>query len=237
MSFQLIKNKLTHIAHLLQPSCCNFCQQRQSEPVCSSCLRELKENLNYRQCLICGRPHLSWVCQSCHTAGWAFDQTVALANETSRLVPCVKAFHLHGHIAQLAVIQYAWAIIKHPKMAPVDLIIPFPENLKVSQSRGFWSALELAKTWSKLSKSPYCRGLITASPHPLAQKKDVATHSFQMNVEIISTLPITNFRIAIILPYMHRPHQLHEIAKILKNYGARSVINWVLIRDSSKENM
>ena len=146
----------------------------------------------------------------------------------------VKAFHQYGQINQLNAILYAWKMIKLSKVAPVDLIIPFPENRTLSQTRGFWSALELAKIGGKLTHSPHSSELITVSAH---QHLSSVIHSFQINVELISTFSINDFRIAIILPYMHRPHQLHEVAKILKKYGARSVINWVLIRDSSKENM
>jgi hypothetical protein len=236
MSFLFTKNKLTRALHVLQPSCCSFCHCRQVNPICHSCLKRLKADSHFHQCLICGKPNLSWVCKSCGTADWAFDQTVVLANETSRLVPTVHAFHQYGQITELAVILYAWKMIKLSRVAPVDLIIPFPENLNISQSRGFWSALELAKTWGKLIHSPYNQELITVMSNPLTQRMSPVIHPFQINTELISTFSITDFRIAIILPYMQSPHQLHEVAKILKKHGARSVINWVLIRNSSKEN-
>ncbi len=235
MSFQFIKKKLVHPLQHLQPTCCVFCQQRQAQPICYFCLNALRENLNYRQCLICGKPNLTWVCKACANASWSFDQTVALANETSRLMATVKAFHYHGHFSQMVSILYAWKILISKRITPVDLIIPFPEDVKISQERGFWSALELAKKWSRLTKTPYISDLLTYHSKESNVSKYSVFYPFKINTELLSIFSITNFRIAVILPHMQKPHLLHETAKLLKAHGARYVINWVLIRDCTKE--
>jgi len=235
MSFRFIKKKLVHSFQHLQPTCCMFCQQRQTQPICYSCLTDLQKSLNYRQCLICGKPNLTWVCKDCKHASWCFDQTVALANETSRLMSTVKAFHYHGHFSQLASIRYVWKMIMYKKITPVDLIIPFPEDIKISQERGYWSALELTKKWSELTKTPFMSNLLIYASKESNMPMYSIFYTFKINTELLSTFSITNFRIAVILPHMQKPHLLHQTAQLLKAHGARSVINWVLIRDCSKE--
>jgi hypothetical protein len=165
----------------------------------------------------------------CIFARRSFDETIAINPETSKLYPLVCDCE-NGRIENLPSFILAWQVTAQRKMHPVDLMIPFPESIKKSQKRGFWFALELAKKFQITYQIPFERSLIESF------EEDNESYTFKIRSKNPNPLPLHNFRVAIILPYMKKDYPVEKLALFLKKLGARWVSVWVLIRDSKKED-
>jgi predicted amidophosphoribosyltransferase len=211
-----------------QPTCCALCFERQAYSICNRCLTDLQYNEDSKKCLICGRPNFTWVCKSCATAKRSFDQTICLYQDTSRLFSLVKSCDA-GKLAFLPALMQAWQHSCEKKMLPVDLMVPLPESIRKSQSRGFWFALEFAKCLQKLN------GTEIESNYIVYSEQENQQHTFALNPQMNHLHPFLGKRIAVVIPYLKWDYPAQQFAFLLKKHGARWVTYWVLIRNSQKE--
>lgn len=166
-------------------------------------------------------------------ARWAFDATHSLSSEHSRLVPLVKKFHLHGNLKQSQGVFLAWDMIGSKEFLPVDLLVPMPEPLSLTQLRGFQSNLELAKLLAKNRQIPYLRSFMDAYPD---DSSVTPTQSpFQFTHSIRGASPLKNLRIGVVGNHMQSEYIYHHFAKALKSFGALWVSNWIMIRVPNKK--
>jgi predicted amidophosphoribosyltransferase len=228
-----MKIQLSQIMRFLLPCCCALCQLRQEHSICDLCLTELTAQMHSNNCLLCGSPNRTWVCKYCFYAKWAFDQTLLLCPESSRLIPLIKACNDHGKIQQLPAILYAWQHFNFRRMAPVDLLIPLPQSPKISKQHGYWLALELAKKWSYFVKTPYnTKILLTQDLNP---HTDMVWPSFKLNQTFLYTHSILNLRISIVMPILHSELVLNDLAQLFKAQGVKWVAFWALTRSTKKD--
>ncbi len=225
--------QLSQILRFLLPCCCALCQLRQEHSICDLCLTELTAQMQASKCLLCGSPNRTWVCKYCFYAKWAFDQTILLCHESSRLIPLIKACNDRGEIKQLPAIVYAWHHYNLRHMAPVDLIIPLPQNPKISKQFGYWFSLELAKKWSRLVKTPYNTKILLIQD--LTPHKNMALPSFKLNPLVLCSNHLYNLRISIIMPILQSELVLNDLALLFKGQGVKWVAFWALTRPAKKD--
>jgi predicted amidophosphoribosyltransferase len=210
------------------PTCCVFCNKRQEHSICNSCFLGLGLDKPLKACTICGKPNHTWVCKVCLNQRWAFDQTIFIAHESNRLFSIVQSCN-RGRLNHLHPLLQAWEISCKKKMIPMDFMVPFPENLINMQSRGFWFALELAKGFQKINRIPIKIDCLDLIPD------QGAWSSFRIGQNDQKNQSLQNLRLAIVLPYMEFSYPVQEFSLYLKKLGARWISNWVLIRNSKKE--
>ena len=218
---------------IFAPCACLICNQRQKSVICRFCLGRLNSEVRSKNCVICANPNHTWVCKRCVVAKWAFDTTHSLSSENSRLVPLVKKFHLHGNLKQSRGIFLVWDQLMSREFLPVDLIIPLPEPLGITQSRGYHSNLEIAKLFSKRRKLPLLLTLLDSYPD---ENTLTPTNSpFQINSKEEIIRSISNLRVGVVSNLMQSEYIYHHFAKELKSLGALWVSNWIMIRVPTKK--
>ena len=218
---------------IFAPCACLICNQRQKSVICKYCLSSLYLELRSKKCVICANPNHTWVCKRCRVAKWAFDTTHSLSSENSRLVPLVKKFHLHGNLKQYRGIFLVWDQFMSKEFLPVDLLIPLPEPLGITQLRGFQSNLEIAKLLSKRKNVPLLLSLLDAYPNE--NSLTPANSPFQINSKQEIIRSIRNLRVGVVGNHMQSEYIYHHFAKELKSLGALWVSNWIMIRVPNKK--
>jgi hypothetical protein len=213
---------------IFAPCACLICNQRQKSVICKECLSRLFLELRSKKCVICANPNMTWVCKRCKVAKWAFDTTHSLSSENSRLVPLVKKFHLHGNLKQSRGIFFVWNQFMSSDFLPVDLLIPLPEPIGVTQLRGYQSNLEIAKLFSKKRNTPLLLTLLDSYPNE--NTLTPANSPFQIESKQKLIKSITNLRIGVVGNHMQSEYIYHHFAKELKLLGALWVSNWIMIR-------
>ena len=218
---------------IFAPCACLICNQRQKSVICRFCLDRLNSEVRSKNCVICANPNHTWVCKRCMVAKWAFDTTHSLSSENSRLVPLVKKFHLHGNLKQSRGIFLIWDQLMSKEFLPVDLLIPLPEPLAITQSRGYQSNLEIAKLFSKQRKLPLLLTLLDSYPDENTLTPTNSPFQINSREEIIRS--ITNLRVGVVGNLMQSEYIYHHFAKELKSLGALWVSNWIMIRVPNKK--
>jgi len=116
---------------------------------------------------------------------------------------------------------------------PVDLLIPLPEPLGITQLRGFQSNLEIAKLLSKRKNVPLLLSLLDAYPNE--NSLTPANSPFQINSKQEIIRSIRNLRVGVVGNHMQSEYIYHHFAKELKSLGALWVSNWIMIRVPNKK--
>lgn len=228
-------HKLTQSLGHLFPTCCAFCFDRGQYSICPSCLRDLLKSLTIKKCIICGTPNPTWICKYCLHAQWAFDQSIVMCHASDRLTALVVACHEFGAIHKLPAILYAWQCFNRRQMAPVDLVIPLPEPFVISQKRGFWLALLLAKKWAQLVDTPYNRKMIFIHDNGNLSARAANIPSFYLNPQVAQMAFCQYRRVVIVMPCLLKEFVLHELAQLLKQQGVQWVGYWSLTRQIKKD--
>lgn len=218
---------------IFAPCACLICNQRQKSVICRLCLSRLYAEVRSKICVICANPSHTWVCKRCMVAKWAFDTTHPLCSENSRLVPLVKKFHFHGNLKQSRGIFLVWDQFLSKDFLPVDLLIPLPEPLGITQSRGYHSNLEIAKLLSKKRKIPLFLRLLDSYPDENNLTPTNSPFHINSKQEIIRS--ITDLRVGVVGNLMQSEYIYHHFAKELKSLGALWVSNWIMIRVPNKK--
>jgi ComF family protein len=121
----------------------------------------------------------------------------------------------------------------------VDLLIPVPMSSQKLYQRGFNQSWELCRWFSKEFKIQRSSSIVSRSH--LESNQAQATRNERIKrletvfyINQIQVDMIKNNRIAIVDDVMTTGATLSTIAKLLKDFGAQSVHNWVILRTPHK---
>lgn len=178
------------------------------------------------------------VCHSCQFNPPAFDSTLCLDSYGGLLTESLHDYKYHGKIALAKCFANTWQAVfanEPPLHTNIEWMIPVPLSIKKLHYRGFNQAWEFCKVISK-------RYQINADPFILArnhmsedqahasreQRLTRLINTFRVNPKSLDR--IANQNILIIDDVMTTGATLNVMAKVLKDFGAQSVHNWVILR-------
>jgi ComF family protein len=124
-------------------------------------------------------------------------------------------------------------------MSNANLLIPVPMSPQKLYQRGFNQSWELCKWFSKVFKVQTSSSIIRR--RHLESNQTQATRNERIKrletvfyINQIEINMIKNTRVAIVDDVMTTGATLSTIAKLLKDFGAQSVDNWVILRTPYK---
>ena len=226
--------------HCIVPTCCILCNTRQSQALCQYCIQEIQIH-QCRRCIICGTPHLRWVCKSCWVKRPFFDETICVTDPSSRLFLAIESLRNKQRISIVNGIIRAWEAISSDKCLPVDFILPVPLTKQKLHQRGFNQAGELAKQIGRIRKIPAIPNLIERLDlkAPIPQVRHLKERYIKDSLRIVPNQleqiqrrygGLTGKRIAVIDDFMNSGATFNAIAALLKENGVFWVSNWVILR-------
>ena len=228
-----------HPMNFLLPTSCIGCKKFQANSICDKCLNILKCNQVHR-CQQCAIPCLNKqnICLSCQCNPPAFDSTLCLDSYGGLLTESLHDYKYHGKIALARCFANTWqAVFNHePSLQTnIEWMIPVPLSIKKLHHRGFNQAWELCKIMSKrlnIDSDPFVLGRNHMDGNQAhagrEQRLTRLINTFRVNPKRLDR--IANQNILIIDDVMTTGATLDVMAKVLKDFGAQSVHNWVILR-------
>lgn len=224
------------------PALCLMCRgsMTQHQSVCTYCAHYFKTTT--RACYQCAHPltaHEQDICMQCHIMLPAFDHTIAVTYYQPPIDQLILRLKFYGQlpIAHLFAHQLQQCVT-HKDLPLPDLLCPMPISLQRLQERGFNQALEVTKPLSHMLGIPYQAQLCQRQRHTQAQSALTAEerrHNIRQAFYIDPQYAawIANKHIGVIDDVMTTGETLHELAMILKSWGAVRVTNFVFARTVS----
>jgi len=231
--------------NLLLPTSCIGCKEFQTATICQKCRKRLKDSQIYRcaQCAIPKAPNeKNHLCFDCLKKKPSYDATICLDSYGGFLTEAIHSYKYQYQIAIAHGLLDAWLEI-HPKnihdRQSVDWILPIPMSQTKLHQRGFNQSWELCKIFSKklkiktnwkiLNRIHIDGNQATASKQERAQRLLNVFSISPNKIELIK-----NKRIVLIDDVMTTGATLSVVAELLKDFGAQSVHNWVILRTPNK---
>jgi ComF family protein len=231
--------------NLLLPTSCIGCKEFQTATICQKCRKRLKDSQIQRcaQCALPIAPHeTNQLCIDCLRKKPSYDATLCLDSYGGLLTEAIHSYKYQHQIAIAHGLLDAWLEI-HPKKLhdpeSVDWILPIPMSQKKLHQRGFNQSWELCKIFSKklkiksnwkvLNRIHLDGDQVAASKQERAQR---LINVFSINPNKIDL--IQNKHIVLIDDVMTTGATLSVVAELLKDFGAQSVHNWVILRTPNK---
>ena len=222
------------------PTCCILCNKRQLQTLCEDCIQELNIHPS-RRCIICATPHLTWVCKSCFIKRPFFDETICVADISSRLFIPIQSLRNKHQLRMVKGIVKAWDLVSSCHCTPVDLILPIPLTMQKLHQRGFNQAWEIAKHMGYIKKIPAIPNLIErveftqTMPESKSFKERYIKHSLKINRHQLHKIQeryggLRGKRIALVDDFMNSGATFNALAELLKENGVFWVSNWVILR-------
>ncbi|MEY2887607.1 MAG: hypothetical protein RI913_1026 [Pseudomonadota bacterium] len=231
--------------NLLLPTSCIGCKEFQTATICQKCRKRLND-CQIPRCAQCAIPTVpnqrNHLCIDCMIKKPSYDSTLCLESYGGFLTEAIHSYKYQHQIAIAHGLMDAWLEI-HPKeqqdSEPVDWMLPIPMSQQKLHQRGFNQSWELCKTFSKklkiktnwkiLNRIHIDGNQATSSKEERAQR---LINVFSINPNKIEL--IKNKRIVLIDDVMTTGATLSVVAKLLKDFGAQSVHNWVILRTPNK---
>jgi ComF family protein len=231
--------------NLLLPTSCIGCQEFQAATICQKCRKRLKES-QLKRCAQCAIPIASnekgLMCLDCLRKKPSYDTTLCLDSYGGFLTEAIHSYKYQHQIAIAHGLLDAWLEV-HPRELrgnqEVDWILPIPMSQQKLHQRGFNQSWELCKLFSKklkiknnwkvLNRSHLDGDQVFASKQERVQRLN---NVFSINPKKIGL--IKNKKIALIDDVMTTGATLSVVAQLLKDFGAQSVHNWVILRTPNK---
>ncbi len=231
--------------NLLLPTSCIGCKEFQTATICQKCLKRLKDH-QIQRCTKCALPiaphEKNHLCIDCLIKKPSYDSTLCLDSYGGFLTDAIHSYKYQHQIAIAHGLLDAWLEI-HPKKqhqaSPIDWIFPIPMSQTKLHQRGFNQSWELCKlfsrklkiksNWKVLNRSHLDGDQVAASKQERAQR---LINVFSIDPNGIAL--IKNKRIVLIDDVMTTGATLSVVAKLLKDFGAQSVHNWVILRTPNK---
>ena len=231
--------------NLLLPTSCIGCKEFQTATICQKCLKRLKDSQIQRcaQCALPIAPHeTNHLCIDCLRKKPTYDTTLCLDSYGGFLTEAIHSYKYQHQIAIAHGLLDAWLGI-HPRglqgSQSGDVILPIPMSQTKLHQRGFNQSWELCKlfsrklkiktNWRVLNRIHLDGDQVAASKQERAQRL-INVFSIDPNgIELIK-----NKRIVLIDDVMTTGATLSIVAKLLKDFGAQSVHNWVILRTPNK---
>jgi ComF family protein len=231
--------------NLLLPTSCIGCKEFQTATICQKCRKRLKDSQIHRcaQCAIPTTPNIkNSLCLDCLKKQPPFDATLCLDSYGGFLTEAIHSYKYQHQIAIAHGLLDAWLEI-HPKRlhgsVSADWILPIPMSQQKLHQRGFNQSWELCKLFSKklkiktnwkiLNRIHIDGNQATASKQERAQRLLNVFSISPNKVELIK-----NKHIVLIDDVMTTGATLSVVAELLKDFGAQSVHNWVILRTPNK---
>jgi ComF family protein len=222
--------------NLLLPTSCIGCKEFQTATICQKCLKRLKDSQIQRcaQCALPITPHeTNHLCIDCLIKKPTYDTTLCLDSYGGFLTEAIHSYKYQHQIAIAHGLLDAWLGI-YPRglqgSQSVDVILPIPMSQTKLHQRGFNQSWELCKLFSRKLKIK-TNWKVLNRIH-LDGDQVAATNVF--SIEPTGIELIKNKRIVLIDDVMTTGATLSIVAKLLKDFGAQSVHNWVILRTPNK---
>jgi ComF family protein len=231
--------------YLLLPTSCIGCQEFQTATICQKCRKRLK-NFQVKRCAQCAlpiRPHeKNSLCLDCLRKRPIFNTTLCLDSYGGFLTEAIHSYKYQHQIAIAHGLLDAWLDI-HPKeflnSQAIDWILPIPMSQEKLHQRGFNQSWELCKlfsrklkiknSWKVLNRIHIEGDQVSANKQERAQRLNNVFSINPNNMDLIK-----NKNIVLIDDVMTTGATLSVIAQLLKDFGAQSVHNWVILRTPNK---
>ena len=233
----------TLLSHLL-PTACIVCTRHQTAVICHSCFAFLENQSLFRYlcCIRCGvdldgDSAEQNQCSACLLQSPAFDRTHCLDRYDGVLQHAMHQLKYQRRLAIASAFAFAWNRLAMPYLDTPEatVLLPVPLSTQKLSQRGFNQSWEIAKR-IRLPPSfqPIANALgrhhsdVNQVEHNRLDRKTALRHAFYIHPEALPK--IQNKSIVIFDDVMTTGSTLHEIATLLKDNGARSVVNWVVLR-------
>jgi ComF family protein len=223
----------------LLPSACALCGARCAGAVCRACHVHYLAGQPAR-CPRCANPvgaHDSGLaCGACQTQAPAFDATCAAAGYLAPLDQLVLQLKFGGTLALAP--WFAQAIGEAAAVAgmdPPDLLCPVPLGARRLAERGFNQALEIARPLARtlgVALAPALALRVRETPAQSgvapAERRNNLRRAFMLAPHAVAQL--AGRHIGVVDDVMTSGATLHELAALLKRFGAARVSNYVFAR-------
>jgi len=230
----MVYNWLNCTLDWLLPATCRLCLaagHNQLE-LCRDCLADLPRIIH--ACRRCARPlpdETGPVCGRCQRHPPAFDQCSALFRYQYPVDDLIKRIKFQQDLALLRSLGKLLSLQMQQQGYQPDLLLPVPLHWRRLAERGYNQALELARPCARDNKLSLdyriCkrrRATAAQSGLPARQRRRNMRGAFVVNREV------TDLHITLIDDVLTTGSTLGELAKVLKQAGARRVDAWVIAR-------
>lgn len=224
----------------LLPCACQLCGQESNLLVCSACqARYLSRQIpRCQQCALPLPPNAGTThCGDCLQHAPAFDQTIVACDYAApqdQLVLALKFGHQLA-LAPLFADLLCRTIIAQPTPTLPDLLCAVPLGARRLADRGFNQATEIARPLSRQLGIPLQRQLLkrireTSQQSSLAPDARVRNVKQAFSLDEAALESVQGAHIGVVDDVITTGMTLHEIATMLKRFGARKVTNYVFAR-------
>ena len=233
----------TLFSHLL-PTACIVCTRHQRDVICHSCFAFLENQslFHYPCCIRCGvdldgDSINQNQCRNCLLQAPAFDRTHCLDRYDGILQHAMHQLKYQRRLAIASAFAFAWnrLAMAHLDMHEGAVLLPVPLSAQKLSQRGFNQSWEIAR---RIRLPPSIKLIANALGrhhsdvnqvgHNRLDRQTALRHAFYIHPEALPK--IQNKSIVVFDDVMTTGSTLHEIARLLKDNGARSVENWVVLR-------
>jgi ComF family protein len=233
----------TLFTHLL-PTACIVCTRHQTEMVCHSCFAFLENHslFHYPCCIRCGvdlddRNTKQNQCNVCLLKAPAFDRTYCLDRYDGVLQNAMHQLKYQRRLAIADALAFAWShmALAHLDTSEAAVLLPVPLSTQKLSRRGFNQSWEIAR---RIRLPPSIQPIANALrrhhsdanqvQHNRLDRQAALRHAFYIHPAALAK--IHNKSIVVFDDVMTTGSTLQEIATLLKDNGARSVVNWVVLR-------
>lgn len=233
----------TLFTHLL-PTACIVCTRHQTEMLCHACFAFLENQslFHYPCCIRCGVDLDDYnteegQCKACLLHAPAFDRTHCLDRYDGVLQNAMHQLKYQRRLAIADALAFAWnrLALPHLNTSEAAVLLPVPLSTQKLNHRGFNQSWEIAR---RIRLPPSFQLIANALHrhhsdanqvrHNRLDRQTALRHAFYIHPEAIQK--IHNKSIVVFDDVMTTGSTLQEIATLLKDNGARSVVNWVVLR-------
>ena len=239
-----IENIFEVISSRLLPSACIVCGLFQQRALCIDCSSRLasEQLLNYECCQQCGLTLQvdelkEKTCRECCANPPYFDATYCLDRYDGKLQFALHQLKYQRRLAYAHGLASTWntLLAKSLAITQADYLLPVPLSQEKLCARGFNQSWELARRIlcdKRIHKNPYILQRYHHSRHQasenLANRQLAVQDMFFINSGYQGQLASSS--VIVFDDVMTTGSTLQEIATLLKDNGARSVVNWVVLR-------
>ena len=210
---------------------CVVCAIEPGEPVCDACERDFF-SVDVARCSRCAERVATSgsICGACLANPPHFDETTTLADYRAPVDGMVSALKFGGRL-DLAHCFARLLARREPVDAPVDLVMAVPLSFERESERGYNQAREIARRYAKLTGAPMSEQLLLRVRHSPPQQT-LAREARRKNVRGAFAMQkkVAGLRVLVVDDVMTTGSTLDEIARVLKDAGAKWVGNRVVAR-------
>lgn len=229
----MLQRVILPILSRLLPQACRLCGLPSgAQLLCPGCEADLPR-LPAAHCPVCALPvPTAQVCGRCLKHPPAFDATLALWAYAD---PADTLIHALKFRAQLPLAGYFAAQLAALDLPPVDQLLAMPLHPRRLCERGFNQSVEIGRALARRSGIAFVPDALVRL-HDTPPQRDLSWSQRRRNVRGAFALRagtgigLTGRHVAVIDDVLTTGASLHEVARVLKAGGARTVTSIVLAR-------